>query len=275
MRIRRPPEEEHFYAAFFPNFSLGLTAMREISQAELNLSMLRLSDPLETETTFQLSGEEKLVNIAKKGLNLFGQGDKRCMLIYGLTGNRASNHLADRQLAHFVRKYQGLIVKFYLGEAWMEKRFLTPYLRNTLWDLGYALDTLETALPWDKIATARDHILTALRNGLTQENEIVLAFSHVSHVYTNGGSLYITYLFRRAQDPHATLSRWQKLKNAASQQIVAMGGTITHQHGVGMDHKPYLAAEKGALGMRMLANIIKDVDPNQVMNAGKLIEIKE
>ena len=275
MRIRRLPEEEHFYAAFFPNFSLGLTAMREISQAELNLSMLRLSDPLETETTFQLSGEEKLVNIAKKGLNLFGQGDERCMLIYGLTGNRESNHLADRQLAHFVRKYQGLMVKFYLGEAWMEKRFLTPYLRNTLWDLGYALDTLETALPWDKIDSARDHILSALRNGLMQENEIVLAFSHVSHVYTNGGSLYITYLFRRAQDPHATLSRWQKLKNAASQQIVAMGGTITHQHGVGMDHKPYLAAEKGALGMRILANIIKDVDPNQVMNAGKLIENKE
>jgi alkyldihydroxyacetonephosphate synthase len=275
MRIRRLPEEEQFYAAFFPNFTLGLTAVREIAQNELNLSMLRLSDPLETETTFQLSGEEKLVKLAKKGLDLFGQGDERCMLIYGLTGSRASNRLADRQLAHFVRKHQGLMVKFYLGEAWMEKRFLTPYLRNTLWELGYALDTLETALPWDKIPSAREQIIASLENGLSQENEIVLVFSHISHVYTNGGSLYITYLFRRAKEPEATLSRWQKLKRAASQQIVTLGGTITHQHGIGLDHKPYLADEKGALGMRIMAEIIKDVDPNQIMNAGKLIELEK
>jgi len=147
MRIRPLPEEEHFYAAFFPNFEIGAEAVRQIAQAELPLSMVRLSDPLETETTFQLSGEEKLVGLAKWGLNLFGQGEERCMLIYGLTGNRATNRLADRQLAHIVRAHRGMIIKYYLGKAWMDKRFLTPYLRNTLWELGYALDTLETALP--------------------------------------------------------------------------------------------------------------------------------
>lgn len=147
MRIRRLPEEEHFYAAFFPNFEIGVEAVRKIAQSELAVSMVRLSDPMETETTFQLSGEEKLVNIAKKGLSLFGHGEERCMLIYGLTGTRAENRLADRQLAHIVRSHQGMLIKFYLGKAWIEKRFLTPYLRNTLWDLGCALDTLETALP--------------------------------------------------------------------------------------------------------------------------------
>ena len=65
MRIRRLPEEEHFYAAFFPNFEIGVEAVRKIAQSELAVSMVRLSDPMETETTFQLSGEEKLVNIAK------------------------------------------------------------------------------------------------------------------------------------------------------------------------------------------------------------------
>ena len=77
------------------------------------------------------------------------------MLIYGLTGPHPQNRLADRLLAHIVRTHQGMLVKFYLGEAWMNKRFLTPYLRNTLWDLGYALDTIETALPWDKLLTGR------------------------------------------------------------------------------------------------------------------------
>jgi len=273
MRIRRLPEQEKFYAAFFPNFDIGAKALREIAQAELNLSMLRLSDPIETETTFQLSGEEKLVSFAKKGLKLFGQGDERCMLIYGLTGDHATNKIADRQLAHLVRKHQGMMVKFYLGEAWIEKRFLTPYLRNTLWDLGYALDTLETALPWQKIQVGRQSIVSELQRGLADEGEKVLVFSHISHVYTNGASLYITYLYRRAHDPHHTLDRWKRLKGAASQAIVTQGGTITHQHGVGMDHRPYLAKEKGPLGMRIIENIIKDLDPNQVMNRNKLIKL--
>jgi len=273
LRVRRLPEEEHFYAAFFPNFEIGAAAVRKIAQSELALSMVRLSDPLETETTFQLSGEEKLVNIAKKGLNLFGQGQDRCMLLYGLTGVKAQNRLADRQLANIVRSNMGMMVKFYLGKAWMEKRFLTPYLRNTLWDLGYALDTLETALPWEKIQSGRIAILDAIRHALEDENETVLAFSHISHIYTNGGSMYITYLYRRSLDPHQTLARWRKIKGAASKCITAMGGTISHQHGVGLDHKPYLHLEKDQTGMQIIKNIIKTVDPDQVMNTGKLIDV--
>jgi alkyldihydroxyacetonephosphate synthase len=272
MRIRRLPQAEHFYAAFFPNFEAGAQAVRQISQAELPLSMVRLSDTMETETTFQLSGEEKLVNIAKKGLNLFGQREARCMLIYGLTGTHAENRLAERLLGHYVRKHQGMMVKFYLGEAWMEKRFLTPYLRNTLWDLGYALDTLETSLPWDKLLEGRVAILDAIQNGLEEVNEKVLVFSHISHIYTNGGSIYVTYLYRRSKDPHQTLANWQTLKGAASGRIVDFGGTISHQHGVGVDHKIYLPHEKGALGMKMLDQIFKTVDPDQVMNHGKLID---
>ena len=271
MRIRPLPEEEHFYAAFFPNFELGLEAVRKIAQGEFNLSMVRLSDPMETETTFQLSGEEKLVKLAKTGLNLFGIGESRCMLIYGLTGSKAQNHLADRQLAHIVRSYQGMMIKFYLGEAWMEKRFLTPYLRNTLWDLGYVLDTLETALPWDKIPHGRQAIVNAITHALESEGEIPLVFSHISHVYTNGGSVYTTYLYRRSQDPYQTLDHWKKMKTAASQCITELGGTISHQHGVGIDHQPYLPIEKGRLGIEMIKNAIETVDPQHIMNRGKLV----
>jgi alkyldihydroxyacetonephosphate synthase len=155
----------------------------------------------------------------------------------------------------------------------MKKRFLTPYLRNTLWDLGYALDTLETSLPWDKLLEGRKSILAAIENGLEKENEKVLVFSHISHVYTNGGSMYVTYLYRRAADPHQTLERWKTLKSAASEQIVKIGGTITHQHGIGMDHKPYLPAEKGVLGMEMIKQVIETCDPTHIMNQGKLMDI--
>lgn len=272
MQVRRLPEAEHFYAAFFPHFAIGADAVRKIAQSELGVSMVRLSDPMETETTFQLSGEERLVGIAKKGLKLFGIGEERCMLIYGLTGPKAENRLADRQLAQIVRAHQGLMVKFYLGEAWIDQRFLTPYLRNTLWDLGYALDTLETSLPWDKIKAGRQAILQAISHAIEDENEPVLVFSHISHVYTNGGSMYITYIYRRAQDPHVTLNRWKKIKTAASLRITELGGTISHQHGVGLDHKPFLTAEKDPTSMQIIKNVFKTVDPDAIMNVGKLVD---
>jgi alkyldihydroxyacetonephosphate synthase len=82
----------------------------------------------------------------------------------------------------------------------------------------------------------------------------------------------VTYVFRRAADPAETLRRWQVLKGAASQIIGAHGGTISHQHGVGIDHAPYLAAEKGELGLRLMAAGQRTLDPDRLMNPGKLVE---
>ena len=79
----------------------------------------------------------------------------------------------------------------------------------------------------------------------TTVGERVHAFSHLSHLYPDGSSIYATYVFRRAADPDETLERWRRLKAAASEAIVAGGGTISHQHGVGRDHAPYLAGREG------------------------------
>ena len=67
------------------------------------------------------------------------------------------------------------------------------------------------------------------------------------------------------------MERWQRLKRAASRIIVAQGGTISHQHGVGMDHAPYLAAEKGQVGLQVLADVGRSLDPDGIMNPGKLL----
>jgi alkyldihydroxyacetonephosphate synthase len=98
-----------------------------------------------------------------------------------------------------------------------------------------------------------------------------LVLTHLSHVYRDGASIYVTYIFRRAADPEGTFSRWQELKTAASEAIVTMGGTISHQHGVGRDHAPYLVAEKGQLGLKVLTSISNVFDPDGLLNPGKLI----
>ena len=156
------------------------------------------------------------------------------------------------------------------GRAWRKNRFRAPYLRNGLWEAGYAVDTLETALPWSRIPSALEAVETALRRGLEPSGETVHVMSHVSHVYPDGASLYTTYLFRLA-GPEADLDRWRTLKGAASRAIVASGGTISHQHGVGLDHAPYLAAEKGTLGMAAIAAATEALDPEGLMNPGKLM----
>lgn len=111
----------------------------------------------------------------------------------------------------------------------------------------------------------------SLRVGLEEFNEKVLVFSHLSHMYTDGASIYVTYLFRRTPDPEETLNRWKILKHSASEIIVRQKGTISHQHGIGVDHVQYLLQEKGALGMELLRNAIATFDPQGIMNKGKLI----
>jgi alkyldihydroxyacetonephosphate synthase len=78
-------------------------------------------------------------------------------------------------------------------------------------------------------------------------------------------------MFRRAADPADTLHRWQLLKESASCSILDNGGTITHQHGVGLDHAKYLPVEKGELGMQLLNELCHVLDPERIMNPGKLL----
>jgi alkyldihydroxyacetonephosphate synthase len=81
----------------------------------------------------------------------------------------------------------------------------------------------------------------------------------------------VTFIFRRARDPEAILEHWRAIKETASRIIVSHHGTISHQHGVGVDHAPYLPAEKGLLGMTLL-NAAKDaIDPDGLLNPGKLL----
>ncbi len=271
VRVSPLPEQESFHAIFFPDWESGYTALREIAQARVPASMLRLSNAVETETTLILSGHERLVGLAERALGALGLGEDKCLLLFGVTGRSKQVGRARRDVVAIAKEHKGRHVGQYMGGKWRESRFLSPYLRNTLWEIGYAVDTLESALPWSAIPATVETIQAALRTGLEDLGERVHAFAHLSHIYSHGASFYVTYLFRIASDPDETLSRWQRLKEAASRAIVAAGGTISHQHGVGTDHLPYLPAEKGALGMKVLRTARQTFDPQGLMNPGKLL----
>jgi alkyldihydroxyacetonephosphate synthase len=269
VKIRRVSEAEEFYGIFFPSWEQGAEAVRQIAQEEIPVSMLRLSNPQETKTTLILSGK-LWVGAADKGLRLIGYGGKRCLLVFGATGSTMQVMRARAQVSSVCRRHGGLFVGTVVGHTWEKSRFYSPYLRNTLWDLGVAIDTLETAIPWSNVMTASTAIPASIETAMGTLGDRVLAFAHLSHIYRDGASIYTTFLFRRPADPDELLDRWQAMKQAASRTIQRYGGTITHQHGVGTDHAPYLPAEKGALGMDAIRAMCKSFDPDGMMNPGKL-----
>lgn len=270
IRVSLLPEEEAFHALFFPDFERGLAAVRQIMQARLPLSLVRLSTAVETRTTLALAGHERLIGALERLLSLRGVGDEKCMLLLGFTGREAVVNVARKEALGLARRHGGVHVGQAFGREWHKSRFRTPYLRNTLWELGYAIDTLETATDWANIPTLVEAIEGAVRPGLADMGERVHVFTHLSHLYPYGSSIYTTFLYRIAPDPEETLRRWQVLKTAASRAIVTHGGTISHQHGIGTDHLPYLPAEKGPLGMAVLRDLGERFDPDGMMNPGKL-----
>ncbi|MBN1661250.1 MAG: FAD-binding oxidoreductase [Anaerolineae bacterium] len=265
------PEMEAFHAVFFPDFDSGRAAVCEMMQARLPLSMLRLSTAVETETTLALAGHERLIGALERLLSLRGIGEGKVMLIVGVTGREGVAKTGRKEALGIAGSHGGVHAGRTFGSEWHKSRFRTPYLRNTLWEMGYAIDTLETATDWAKIPDMLVAIENALRPGLEGIGERVHVFTHLSHLYPYGSSIYTTYLYRIARDPAETLGRWQVLKAAASQAIVACGGTISHQHGVGIDHLPYMGEEKGALGMAALGDLCGRFDPSGIMNPGKLV----
>jgi alkyldihydroxyacetonephosphate synthase len=97
-------------------------------------------------------------------------------------------------------------------------------------------------------------------------------FGHLSHFYRSGASIYITFIFRRSADPDENLNQWREIKHAASQAIINSGATISHQHGIGRDHAPYLKYEKGQIGLEMIENAGNFFDPQGLMNPGVMFD---
>ncbi len=271
VRASRTPRLERFNGYVVPDWERALELARRLGQSGLPLAMARVSTPLETATTFALAGDRRGSGLLRRYLDWRGQGRDRCLVIIGLTGQPEVVGATARAVDDLVRGAHGVAAPG-IGPAWRTSRFAAPYLRNALWEEGYAVDTLETATDWTTLPALATELARTLRHGLEPAGERVHAFSHLSHPYATGSSLYTSYLFRLADDPDETLERWRTLKSAASQVIVRHGATISHQHGVGTDHAPYLAAEKGPLGMRAIEALVREFDPDGRMHPGVLLE---
>ena len=274
-RVSPLPEQESFHVVFFPDWKAGMATAKELAQQKTQLSMIRLSNATETAMLMQTGADADALAALNGELAKHGIGETKVMMTFGVTGSAEQYEAALGQTTRCFERHGGFADVFQLGERWAHGRFRAPYLREILWTAGYAVDTMETAVDWAKVNEAMQGIEAAIAGALADEGERMIVYSHLSHVYGQGSSIYTTYLFRCGDSYEETSRRWQKIKAAGAEQIVAFGGTISHQHGVGADHRNYLPAEKGVLGIAAIRSLCQLFDPRGQLNPGKLLPDEE
>jgi alkyldihydroxyacetonephosphate synthase len=272
VRVSRLPASETFGLAFFPSWEQGSNCIREMVQQRIPFSMLRLSNPVETNTQLLLSITPDKRKWLDRAIKLFGIGDTPCMLLYGITGDEKLCQLSAKKLKQHCKQHKGWLAGPSLAKHWSENRFRSTYLRETLWDMGLLIDTMETATRWSELEAMMGHIEGALKEAIKPFGDKIHVFTHLSHCYNDGATVYTSYVFRPGGSYEEALKKWQALKHAASTAIVENGGTISHQHGVGKDHAPYLEREKGKLPMEVLKSGFETLDPDQLMNPGVICD---
>ncbi len=265
LEVAPQPEEVRYEAFVFPGFAAGAQAFRELAQEEIQPEVTRISDEDETEFYLAAAGlDGSRRRLLERYLAVRGVDLGSCALaVLGWEGERGSCQRRRAAAMAAIRRHGGLSIGTGPGRTWARGRFEGPYLRDELMARGVMVETLETATTW---ANA-ENLYRAVRSAL--EDEAPVVGCHISHVYPTGCCLYFTFLAR--QEPGALIGQWERVKRSACEAIVEAGGTITHHHGVGADHRRYLKREDGKTGIRMIRSAKAAIDPTGVMNPGKLV----
>ncbi|MEU6549262.1 FAD-binding oxidoreductase [Streptomyces sp. NPDC046915] len=259
VRVRPLPAVRRYEGWRFASFEEGATALRRLAQDGPRPTVLRLSD--ETETLIGLAQPDA---IGAEGT----PPAAGCMAIVGHEGTEEDTARRRERAAAVLRECGGTYAGEEPGVRWAHGRYSAPYLRDSLLDAGAFAETLETAVFWSRVPELYAAVRTALTTALTDAGTPPLVMCHISHVYENGASLYFTVVSAQGDDP---VAHWAPAKRAAGEAILAAGGTISHHHGVGTDHRDWYVREAGPLGIDALRAVKQRLDPGNILNPGVLL----
>ncbi|TAM90243.1 MAG: FAD-binding oxidoreductase [Jatrophihabitans sp.] len=258
VRIRPRPQERIYDGWRFPDFATGAAALRRLAQDGPLPTVLRLSDEAETAVNLADPGSAGTSPPAAGG----------CLAIAGYEGTGEDVRSRRARAGEVLAAGGGEDIGTDPGERWRAGRYSAPYLRDPLLDAGALVETLETATFWSNLEPLKAAVTAALTDSLTSAGTPALVLCHLSHVYETGASLYFTVACAQAGDP---LAQWAAAKAAASSAIRGTGGTITHHHGVGTDHRAIYHQEIGDLAVEALRAVKRTFDPEGICNPGVLI----
>ena len=274
VRVRRRPENLQVEALLLPSWEQGLEAVREVTQDRLPLQLIRLSDEPETEVAMRagLADHSLLAPLLRSWIRLRGIRGSGCLLLCGAAGGGGEIEAQLDRAAALLRRHGAIPLGRRPGNRWLADRFRHPYLRDSLLDRGIATDTLETAAPWSSLPKLARSVSLALETALQDEKEATSVLCHLSHPYPDGASLYFTFFFRCPADVDEAIARWSHLKRRATEALLEAGGTLTHHHGVGLWHAPWLDREVGTTGRKLLEAAARAADPEGILNPQVLLD---
>jgi alkyldihydroxyacetonephosphate synthase len=252
MRVQARPRFRAGASASFADFACAVEAAREVAQSGLHPANCRL-----------LGHEEALLS---------GSGDgSRSILVLGFES-------ADHEVGPWLARALGICgshggeVRAGQGDpaaAWRATFLRGPHLRDGMVRLGLVSETFETAVTWDRFWELHEGVLAATRDAVRQVCGGGVVTCRFAYVYPDGPAPY--YSVFAPGRPGQELEQWDEIKLAASEAIAAFGGTITHHHAVGRDHRPWYLREVPELFAGALRGAKAELDPAGIMNPGVLL----
>jgi alkyldihydroxyacetonephosphate synthase len=264
MRLQDRPTLRASASVAFDDFARGAAAARAIAQAGLYPANCRLLDPGEAMTSGAGSGAEAVLLLAFESadhpLDTWMARALECARDHG---GRVPEG-AGRTVATSEGARDGA------AGAWRRAFLDAPYLRDALVRLGMVSETFETAITWDRFAEFHAGVTAAAEEAVRTACGAGQVTCRFTHVYPDGPAPYYTVIAPARAD--AQLEQWAEIKRAASEAILRLGGTITHHHAVGRDHRPWYDRERPQGFAVALRAAKRALDPRAILNPGVLID---
>jgi len=260
MRLQDRPRFRAGGAVRFADFFTAARAVKAIAQAGLYPANCRILDPQEAHNTGAGDGTAAILVLAFESadhpLEAWMSRALECCAEHGGTPEQTGGADGHREGA---------------AGLWRNAFIRMPYARERLVRRAIIADTFETAITWERFETFHDKVKTAteaaIRDATGRPGQVTCRFTHV---YPDGPAPYFTF---HALGRHGDLlSQWRTIKNAASQALIAAGGTITHHHAVGRDHRPWYDKERPELFAGALRAAKGALDPQGLLNPGVLVD---
>ncbi len=263
MRVQARPVFRASASVTFPTFAAGAGAVHALGQTGLHPANCRLLDPGEAMTSGAGSGAEAVLVVgfesADHPLDAWMTRALECCRDHGGTvpegaGRTRTDDETSREGA---------------AGAWRQAFLDMPYLRDALVTMGMISETFETAVTWDRFAEFHEGVMMATTQAVRRVCGAGIVTCRFTHVYPDGVAPYYTVLAPSRLG--SQLAQWAEIKRAAAETLLAHGGTITHHHAVGRDHRPWYDHERPDGFARVLAATKATLDPRRVLNPGVLL----
>ena len=282
VRVRERPSEKASAAVAFDDFASGAEAVREISQAGLYPSNCRLLDAVESETSSAGPPGKAVLVLGFESAH-HPVGDALALAIdaagaHGGEPGEVTRQSAEQPGPEARREAPAPSAP---GDdpvnAWRHAFLFAPYLRDSLVACGVLSDTFETAITWDRFPDFHAELMETARRAVAEATggppegpgspRISCRFTHV---YPDGPAPYYTVLAKARRGDE--VAQWDEIKAAVSDTVIDAGGTITHHHAVGRDHRPWYDRQHPDTFGDALRGAKRAVDPAAVLNPGVLLD---